>query len=152
MQHELIESPALFVVGLAIRTSNAEAGQTIAAAWHRVHGEGLFDQIPNRRDDHTMLGVYTDYESDENGPYTFMVATPVVGTAAVPSGLERREFAARPTAKIVAQGPMPDIVQTTWQDIYRANLPRSYTVDLEIYDTRKMGPQTNLELHIALVR
>ena len=150
MEHELIEGEALDVVGLVIRTNNEDAGQTIGAAWHRFMEAGFAEQVANRADTHTIVAVYTDYESDENGPYTFMLGVPVTGDAAIPAGLERRQFPAQRFARVVRRGPVPAVVQSTWTEVYASELQRSYVADIERYDVREMGPQTRLELHIGV--
>lgn len=150
MEHELIQSGELTVVGTTLRTKNAEAAVTISAAWHRFLSEGFLERIEHRIDAHTLVAVYTDYASDENGAYTFMVGAPVSQAGDLPEGTQRRVFPAQRSAKIRACGRMPDVVQATWRQIYSSALRRSFSFDYERYDARRMGPDAELEIFVGL--
>lgn len=69
------------VVGIEARTDNARemaGGGIIAKQWGRFMGENLLAQIPNRTDG-AILAVYSDYESDKDGEYSFMIGARVKG-------------------------------------------------------------------------
>lgn len=150
MEHEVIESSACTLVGLATRVEPTTAMETIGGLWGRVLGEGVLDEVKGRRDGHTLIAAYTDYETDETGPYTLMVGVPVRDDADAPEGMMRRAFEGHRVASIRVQGAVPAVVRTTWLEIHASPLPRAFTVDYERYDLRAMGPQTPIEFQIAI--
>ena len=54
-------SQALHVVGLALRTHNGEAFQTIPPLWTRFAQAGLTDRLPHRLSD-DIYAVYTHFQ------------------------------------------------------------------------------------------
>jgi predicted transcriptional regulator YdeE len=83
------------VVGISTRTTNAKemSGKgVIAQQWDRFMKEGLLSKIPNKVDSN-ILAVYTDYESDANGAYTY-----VIGAASVSLNLR----------VCIPESPLPD--------------------------------------------
>ena len=150
MEHTIIESPPCVLIGLAARIEPATAMETIGSLWARVLGEGALDRIGGRLDRHTLLAAYTDYAGDETAAYTLMLGVPVRDDAVAPSGLVRRAFAGRRVASIRACGVVPDVVRRTWSEVHASSLDRTFTVDYERYDRRTMGPQTPIELWIAV--
>ena len=55
--------------------------------------EGLLGKIPNKVDSN-ILAVYTDYENDANGAYTFMLGARVSSTDSVPTGMVAKKIPA----------------------------------------------------------
>lgn len=150
MEHEVIESSSCVLIGFAARIEPATAMETIGNLWGRVLGEGGLDAVEGRLDGHTLIAAYTDYETDETGPYTLMVGVPVGDDAEAPEGMVRRAFEGRRVASIHARGAVPAVVQATWMQIHASALPRAFSVDYERYDLREMGPQTPVEFLIAV--
>jgi predicted transcriptional regulator YdeE len=150
MEYDICDAPELRVIGTTIRTRNADAQRDIGSAWHRFFEQRLAETIPGRVDGHTLLGIYTDYESDETGEYTFMIGAPVTQVDHVPPGMEARVFPAQRVARFVARGLMPHVVIETWQAIYASGLERTFTVDHERHDTRKPGAETRIEICVAV--
>src|SRR5437016_13947719 len=72
---KLVDEPGFTVVGISSGASNGEemSGKgVIPQQWDRSIKEGMLGQIPNKVDSN-ILAVYTDYESDANGEYTFLL-------------------------------------------------------------------------------
>lgn len=62
------------VVGISVRTTN-EDGQSAEdneALWRKFWGEEIQRQILNKIND-DIYAVYTDYETNFNGPYTLII-------------------------------------------------------------------------------
>lgn len=150
MEHEIIETPTNVLVGLCVRVDPEDAMGTIGALWGRVLADRALDGVDGRLDAYSLLAAYTDYATDETGPYTLMVGVPVRTDAATPEGLVRRKFGAQRAASIRVRGSVPVVVQQTWAAIHTSSLERSFTVDYERYDLREMGPQTPIEFMIAV--
>src|SRR5579862_3952346 len=85
---KIIEQPAFTVIGISARTTNADetSGKgVIGQQWARFMKEDLLSKIPNKADSN-ILAVYTDYESDANGAYSFLLGAKVNSAGNVPAG------------------------------------------------------------------
>ena len=108
--------------------------------------EGLLSKIPNKVDSN-ILAVYTDYESDANGAYTFILGTKVSSAGDVPAGMVAKKIpAARYAVFTSEKGPVGKVVPETWSHIWA--LPKSasggnraYQADFEVYDQRAADSQ-----------
>lgn len=133
MDYEVVALPEKTVEGYMIRTRN-EGGQAvrdIGKLWQAFFGEGRGELIQNKVDN-IALGVYTDYESDESGEYSYLAGyavEPCDGKAT----LGQRKIAAGRYAKFTASGDLEKMVGETWQAVWSAPLKRKYASDFEEY-------------------
>ena len=77
------------VIGIATRTTNArESGPNgvIPQQWQKFFQEGVLDTIPDKIGS-DIYAVYTDYASDHNGEYTFVIGAMVKQGTAPASGM-----------------------------------------------------------------
>jgi predicted transcriptional regulator YdeE len=147
------------VIGLSVRTTNAiefAGNGNIPTLWSKFIAEGWAEKIPNRADKN-LLAVYTDYASDENGEYTYMVAARVASAAHVPEGMVAKAVPAGKYSVLTSnQGPLQVVIPQMWKRVYDltpAELggSRAFTTDYEVYDQRAADPQNAVvELHLAL--
>ncbi|HEX4077220.1 MAG TPA: GyrI-like domain-containing protein [Candidatus Acidoferrales bacterium] len=148
---KIVEQAGFSVIGISARTTNANemSGKgVIGQAWGRFMSEGLLSKIPNKVDAN-VLAVYTDYESDANGAYTFILGAKVSSADNVPPGLVAKKIpAARYAVFTSEKGPVAKVVPQTWSHIWA--LPRSapggsraYRADFELYDRRAADPQNS---------
>lgn len=152
------EDKSFSVIGLAVRTNNnAEAtGQgEIPRLWQRFVQQGTAANIPNRADQN-LLAVYTDYESDQNGEYTYLIGSRVTSTANVPAGLTLKEIPAGNYAVLESdKGPTQVVIPKIWQQIW-SMLPkdlggqRAFQADYEIYPPSFDPQNVQVTLHIGL--
>src|SRR5215470_11206737 len=90
MDAERIDNRAdIVIIGIALRTSNAEAMATIAAHWGRFMQEGIAARLPQKPDDAAVYAVYCDYEADHTRAYTLVLGVAVDARAEVPAGMRR---------------------------------------------------------------
>jgi len=152
---QIVEQTGFTVVGIAIRTSNAneKSGKgVIPQQWDRFMNERLLGKIPNKVDSN-ILAVYTDYENDANGAYTFMLGARVSSTDSVPPGMVAKKIpAARYAVFISETGFVGKVVPETWSRIWAVPKAepggnRTYKADFEVYDQRAANPQ-NAEVNI----
>jgi predicted transcriptional regulator YdeE len=140
------------VVGISARTSNAKemtAEGVIGKEWGRLMQEGLLAKIPNKADGN-IIAVYTDYASDKNGEYTFVLGAKVKGTGEVPTGMVATTIPAGRYAVFTSErGPGYQVVPQAWQRIN--SLPKAatggdrvYHADFEVYDERARNPQDSV--------
>lgn len=160
MQKIIVTLPEIKLIGISTRTNNAdeiamETGK-IVPTLQRYFG-GLFEQIPNRKKPGTTLCVYTHYESDHRGDYTYFVGEEVSSFDNLPEGLETLVIPPQRYTKFTAgPGPMPDVVRQPWFKIWNMNEgelggQRRYIADFEVYDERAAQPQrTVLDIFIGI--
>jgi len=145
---KLVQQADFTVIGIAVRTSNAKemtADGVIGKQWGRFMTEGILGKIPNKADK-TIVAVYTDYASDHNGEYTYVLGARVTSDAEVPAGMVAKKIpAGRYAVFTTEKGPAPKVVPEVWMKIN--SLPKSaaggdrvYGADFEIYDERASDP------------
>jgi predicted transcriptional regulator YdeE len=149
MNPKILQVQGFTVVGVTARTNNANemtpAG-AIGKLWGRLMQENLLGKIPNRADEN-IVAVYTDYASDKDGDYTYILGAKVSRDAELPAGMIATQIMTGKYAVFTSErGPSSKVVPETWQKIN--NLPktvpggdRTYKSDFEVYDERARNPQ-----------
>ena len=161
MQKILIEKPETYLVGLMVRTSYDDElsleTSKIGPAAHQYFSNDLADKIPNRKQPEVTIAAYTDYETDESGPYTYFIGEEVESLDTVPEGLSKLVIPAQSYQKFTTEsGVMPDVVMDAWQHIWELTDDelggyRNYQADFEVYDQRADDPSnTVLDLYIGV--
>jgi predicted transcriptional regulator YdeE len=140
------------VVGIAVRTTNAKemsGAGAIPGQWQKFFQDGIQQKIPGKVDD-TIYAVYTDYASDRNGEYSFVIGMKVNPNATVPAGLVLRKIPAGEYTVITTdKGPVGKVVPAAWlqiwslEDEHQLGGARAYRADYEVYDQRAADPQTS---------
>lgn len=148
MNYEIVTLEEKTVVGIGARTNNCspDMGMVIGGLWNRFYSEGIYGAIPNKANE-KALGIYTDYEEDENGDYTVMVAYEVTEAVTKTDKLEVRTIPSGKYAKFVVEGYMQEVVASFWQELWHMELPRSYVCDFEEYQN---GDMEHAEIHIYI--
>lgn len=136
------------VVGISVRTSNARFGQDVPPLWKRFHSEGLISKMEGRVNEQ-LMAIYTDYESDFNGPYTYLAACEISSSAAVPEGMSCVEIPASSFAVFPAQGLFPSALILAWHAIWNSGMKRAYKTDFELYPTG-FNPQGESEIKVYI--
>ena len=151
MDNQIIQK--FYVVGISIRTTNAngQSAQDIEKLWGKFWGEEIQKQIPNKLDD-DIYAVYTDYESDFNGPYTTIVGSRVSSLATIPEGFVGITVQKALYRKFVSGGKMPEAVFNTWMEIWgNRNLQRNYKADFTVHGKKYYdGDNAEVETFISL--
>lgn len=132
--------PARTVVGIARRTRNAEAQESIPGCWQEFLTGNMVARIPHRAAPPVMYAVYSDYEKDWTGYYSYLLGCGVSRADTVPDGMEVRRIPPQSYAVFRAKGRMPDEIVGVWANIWSSELPRTYTYDFELYDKRFTRP------------
>lgn len=145
MQYETIEMNEKKIAGFTVRTNNMspDMGAAIGGLWQKFFAEG-YQALPGKTTGKTT-GVYTDYESDEKGDYTFMTACEVKGD--IPEGFEVKTVPAGKYAKFTVRGNMMTAVGEFWQKLWQMPLERTYICDYEEY--QNSDPE-DCEVHIYI--
>ncbi|MEO5903750.1 MAG: GyrI-like domain-containing protein [Gemmatimonadaceae bacterium] len=145
-----------YIVGWEVRTTNQDEMDPhkakIPGVWKRVYKEHLADSIPGPKEPGVLLGAYTRYQSDANGPYSLIVGTEVGDVDNVPEGMAGIVVLAQEYLIFTASGEMPKAVVDGWGAVWKyfaadTTLKRAFTTDFERYDSSKPGV---VEIHIAV--
>lgn len=155
-----VESQEAFtVVGITARTNNAReasADAVIGKQWTKYFSEGVAGKIPNRADQN-FVAVYTDYASDVNGDYTFLIGARVTTAESLPEGLVAKTVpAGRYAVFTSARGQVKQVVVETWKRVWATPKrelggDRAYKTDFEFYDQRAQNPaDAVMEIHIGI--
>jgi predicted transcriptional regulator YdeE len=159
MNPRVEEQAAFTMIGIAARTSNAKemtADGSIGKLWTRLMQENLLESIPNRADGN-IVAAYTDYASDKDGEYTFVLGARVSNGDKVPTGMTAKTVPAGKYAVFTSErGPAQQVVIATWMRIWKTpkDAPggnRAYKTDFEVYDQRAQNPaDTVMEIHVGI--
>jgi predicted transcriptional regulator YdeE len=160
MQPKIVEGKEFSIVGIEVRTNNATEMTNhgvIPKQWGKFVSEGILDRIPNKVDA-TIYAVYTEYASDRNGDYTYVIGAKVNDTFAIPPGMvTKRVPAGKYTVVTSSKGPVQNIVPQAWRQIWsseeRSQLggARAYKTDFEVYDQRSRDPQdSQVDIYVGL--
>ena len=143
-------------MGWEARTTNAQemtANAVIPNLWHRVRTENTLARVPSRADS-DIYALYTEYESDKNGAYTYVLGVRVNSENGVPAGMVMRRVPEGDYALLaVRDHPAPTAVVGLWQQIWKLEdarqISRAYRTDYEVHHFE--GKQESaVELYIAL--
>lgn len=160
MPLRVVQVKEFSVVGIEVRTNNANEMTSTGAIpkqWSRFFAEGILSKIPNKVDP-TIYALYTDYASDRNGNYTFLIGAKVSAVSEIPAGMVNKKVPAARYAIITsATGPVQSVVPQAWQQIWgledKSQLGgvRSYKADFEVYDQRSRNPQSSqVDVYIGI--
>jgi predicted transcriptional regulator YdeE len=142
------------VVGIDITTSNAAeidpAVAKIPMLWARFYSEDILSRIPGKQLPALPMGVYTDYESDHNGPYRLLAGAAVDEGTPAPGGFAGATLPSGRYLMFAGEGEMPGVVIDTWKAVWsyfsEAGVHRrAYTADFEVY----RGPKA-VDIYIAV--
>ena len=161
MNKTLQQLSEIKLVGITARTSNAQEMNAetakIGIILQKFFGSGMQTQIFNRKNPGTVFSVYTNYESDEHGQYTYFLGEEVNDFENIQQGFETLTIPAQTYVKFTSDsGKMPNVCIDMWQKIWKMNSSdlggkRAYIADFEVYDKRSQNPeQTVLDIYIGL--
>ena len=142
------QRPAMMVAGIECRTSNAPdaAPKDIPKLWDTFYREQVSMQIPNKVSNDVIV-LYCDYEGDHTKPYSCVIGCQVGSMNTVPEGMVAKRLPETSYAIFRSIGEQPKSVVETWGQIWKTDLPRTYTGDYEVY--RDMAPK-EVEVCIAI--
>lgn len=161
MQKKITTLTELKLVGITTRTNNAKifeqdpSTNEIAATVQKYFHNGLAAKINARQNPGTTFCVYTNYESDVNGDYTYFIGEEVSSFDGIDKEFETLTIPAQNYVKFTNQpGPMPAACVDMWQNIWKmsaSNLggERAYIADFEVYDERS-SDHNNVTLDIYI--
>jgi predicted transcriptional regulator YdeE len=121
IERKITQMQALTFIGVPVTTTNEaemKGKGVIPAQWGKFYRDQVIHKIPNKKNTN-ILAVYTDYQSDETGTYTFALGTEVTSNSDVPDGMKTYIL---PESSYVVfttrKGPIQEIVVEAWQYIW----------------------------------
>jgi predicted transcriptional regulator YdeE len=150
--------PGFTVVGLAVRTTNqTEDGGNgfIPQMWQRAMQQGALESIPHRADNNITV-VYTNYTSDNNADYTYVLGVRVSSVDKVPDGMMTVNVPAGKYAVVESdQGSLPEVLPKVWRRINTmpaAELggQRAFKADYEIYPEGFDWQNAQIQIYLGL--
>lgn len=148
MNYEIVELKEKTVAGLCKRTSNLspDMGKIIGEVWQNFYSE-IYETLAKGKNK-PSYGIYTDYESDETGEYTFMASCETDGKN-LSEKVSVRTIPAGKYAKFTAVGDVQKAVQETWGEIWKTHLNRAFKCDFEEYTSAEMN-RAVISIYIGL--
>ena len=161
MQKTVTELPEIKLIGISCRTNNTSemniSTAKIAPTIQKYFQQGLGKKIPNRKNPGTTYCVYTDYESDFTGDYTYFIGEEVKVGGDSMEGFSSIIIPAQNYAKFTSKpGIMPEVCIDMWQNIWKMKSgelggKRAYLADFEVYDKRALDPsKTVLDIYVGV--
>src|SRR5262249_33148464 len=149
MDPTILNKPGFLVIGIEVRTSNSDEMTDegkIGPQWQKFYAQNVLSKIPNKRGD-DVLAVYTKYESDGNGEYSFIIGSEGTSLADITEGLVGHEIAAAKYAVFPSdRGAIPGIIIDVWKKIWNyKGAVRAYQSDFEVYGRNSTDP-TNAQV------
>ncbi len=162
LKNSVIQRDGFQLVGMTVRTNNrievipeqSKIAQCAGYYW----SQQVANAIQHRVTPGLTFVVYTDYESDEHGDYTYFIGEAV--SSLDDQDLEQFQATMLPAGDYqrftTAQGALPDIVIAAWREIWQLQPQdfagkRRYLADYEIYDQRAIDPtQAEVDIYIGI--
>jgi len=159
MTPRAVQQEEFTMVGIAVRTSNAEQmteARPIGKQWERLFKEGVLAAIPNKADAN-IVALYTEYASDKDGAYTYVLGARVTKVESVPAGMVAKKVPAGRYALFTSErGPVQKVVVEVWQRVLATPKSalggdRTYKTDFEVYDRRAQNPADSVvDLYVSV--
>jgi predicted transcriptional regulator YdeE len=153
------QHPGFFVVGVAARTRNAHemsGNGKIGDVWQTFLEPSLVARIPNKIGV-DPIAIYTEYESDHTGYYTYLLGVPVSSTESLPANLTVKHVPPGRYAVFTSgRGNIVQVVQEVWQRIWSMSPEelggkRAFQTDFEVYDQRTADPENaQIDVYVGL--
>jgi predicted transcriptional regulator YdeE len=148
-----------YVVGVTARTRNAaemNGKGKIGKVWETMLQQNLAAKIPNKLGV-DLIAIYTDYETDHTGHYTYLLGVPVSSTEHLRPDLTIKHVPAGRYAVFCSErGPITQVVPEIWRRIWAMSPTqlggrRAFQADYEVHDQRAADPENaQVEVHIGL--
>lgn len=153
--------PEIKLVGITTRTNNKHlfesdpATNKVAQTVQKYFHGAMPNKIPQRKNPNVTYCVYTDYESDHHGDFTYFIGEEVDSFEQLPEGFTALTIPSQTYVKFTnGPGPMPTVCIDMWQKIWKMDNAelggiRGYRADFELYDERA-SDHNNVTLDIFI--
>jgi predicted transcriptional regulator YdeE len=151
MSHKIINKNSFNILGIGVTTTGDENqdSKDIAKLWQKFFSENISSKIPFKKNNR-IINLYTDYEIDQNGPYTAILGYEVESLKEVPLGMIGKFFAGNKYTVFTSKGNIPDIINEVWKKINSTNLKRAYKADFDIYAEQTLAGYGEVETYVSI--
>lgn len=145
MTYEIVHLEEKRIAGITARTSNHDCnvGEVIGGLWQKFH-TGIFESIEGKVTG-CAIGLYSDYDSDMNGPYDMTVGAEIFNSDSATKIIPAGRY-----AKFVVRGHMQEACINFWTQLWQMDLERAFTSDFEEYQPGGTMEDAEIHMYIAL--
>ncbi len=126
------------IVGIKLRTSNAEAMQTIPPFWQKFYQENILQQIENKVSD-DVYAVYTNFANEgknNDGVYSLIIGLEVEKIGVLPKNFVSTVIKSSKRVVFEVEKGHPEKVGEKWLEIWQTtDIKKTYLSDYELYHT-----------------
>jgi predicted transcriptional regulator YdeE len=125
---------AFHIIGIFVKTSNVnnKSLKDIGDLFGRFISQNISEKIPDKING-DIYCVYTDYETDYNGPYTTIIGCKVSSLKEIPIGLIGKTIPESKYQVYTSTGKLSESLAKTWEGIWNTELDRRNSADFDIY-------------------
>lgn len=162
MRKQKTQLPEMTLLGITARTNNKNEMNSQTSKIAQLAGLYWSNQVANhiqhRREPGVTYAVYTEFESDEHGDYTYFIGEAV--DSLENQDLEKFKALTIPKSHYrkftTDKGKIPEVIISAWQEIWAMKKSdfggkRKYRADFEVYDERAMDPNNAIvDIYIGI--
>ncbi|MCP8351954.1 GyrI-like domain-containing protein [Candidatus Synchoanobacter obligatus] len=160
MHDDIITLSPITVIGPAIRTSNeleATAGGQISSLYEKFMADNMSEKI-DEKSDHRIIALYTDYDSDEAGEYTYAIGHQVIDPEDMPSDCEIFDIPGGRYLRYPSQrGPINQVLPLVWQEIWaktqagELGVTRAFQTDFEFHNYEDpLSAEVQVDIYLSI--
>jgi len=147
---KIVEVKGFSVIGISVRTNNAREmtpNGLIGGQWQKLMQQNMLAKIPERLDPNVLV-LNTNYASDKNGDYDYVIGAKVNPSAKTPDGMVKLHVPSGKYAVFTSdKGPIQQVTVGVWKKIWSyedsGEGKRAYKADYEVHDARSADPQNS---------
>jgi len=140
------------IIGISVRTTNVnnKALKDIGELFGNFVGQNMMGKIPEKITE-DIYCVYTDYESNYNGPYTAIVGCKVNSLDDIPTGFIGKTIPGAKYQVYKSTGKLSISLTRTWEEIWNTDIDRRYSADFDIYGEKaKDYENAEVETYVSI--
>ncbi len=138
------------LIGIKTTADNSQNFVNISRLWEEFFRNDIMGKIPDKRDN-MIYAVYTDYESNEKGKYSFMIGCETGDDSPVPEGMFCKIIEKANYCVFREKGNIAAKIPEMWNRIWNMDLNRKFSADFEIYNAENMmGENADIEIYIGV--
>jgi predicted transcriptional regulator YdeE len=140
------------IIGISVRTTNVnnKALKDIGELFGNFVGQNMMGKIPEKITE-DIYCVYTDYESDYNGPYTAIVGCKVNSLDDIPTDFIGKTIPGAKYQVYKSTGKLSISLTRTWEEIWNTDIDRRYSADFDIYGEKaKDYENAEVETYVSI--
>src|SRR5690625_3109573 len=117
------------------QNANGQSANDCGALWQYFGANTIAERIPNKMSQ-DIYAVYYEYESDENGLFSYFIGCKVEPYTVKPKGLDEVIIPEQNYHIETAQGKVEACIAEGWGRIWNGGIDRKFGYDFEVYGDR----------------